>query len=122
MFSRVAPSIYASDLDRAIRFYTELLGFAFDNVDDPPRRAVVACPAAVLHLDLDAARAGSSRTHMLTDDLDGVCDRLQRAGAAIVQLPTAQPWGLREMIVTDRDGNTLELAEPIHRPAAPEHG
>ena len=72
MFNRVAPSIYVADLDRAIRFYTDVMGFALDNVDDPPRRAVVTCAGAVLHLDLNPTLAGSSRTHMMAGDLDGL--------------------------------------------------
>ena len=41
VFSRVAPSIYVSDLDNAVKFYHEVLGFNFDSIDDPPLRVVM---------------------------------------------------------------------------------
>jgi lactoylglutathione lyase len=112
-FSRVAPSIYITDIDRALGFYRDGLGFSLLDVDEPPRRAVVMQGSAVLHLDVQPAKAGSSRTHMLVDDLDGVCDRLARAGVKLLQPPTIQEWGLRDIWVADPDGNIFELAEPI---------
>lgn len=112
-FSRVAPSIYVSDLDRAIRFYRDALGFSMIHLDDPPRRAVVTQGSAVLHLDLHPAKAGSSCTHMMVDDLNAVCAQIDRAGVKLKQPPTVQPWGLRDIAVTDPDGNTFELAEPV---------
>jgi catechol 2,3-dioxygenase-like lactoylglutathione lyase family enzyme len=114
-FSRVAPSIYITDIDRALGFYRDGLGFSVDYIDDPPRRAVVTQSTAVLHLDVNPAKAGSSRTHMIVDDLDAVCDRLGRAGFGLLQQPTVQEWGLRDIWVADPDGNVFELAEPVRK-------
>jgi catechol 2,3-dioxygenase-like lactoylglutathione lyase family enzyme len=116
-YSRVAPSIYISDLDRALRFYRDVLGFRLECIDEPPRRAVVTQASAVLHLDINAAKAGSSRTHMMVDDLDDVCDRIERAAIVLLQQPTIQDWGLRDIAVADPDGNVFELAEPIRKAA-----
>ena len=116
-FRRVVPSIYVADLNRALAFYRDALGFALDNVDDPPARAVVASGDAILHLDLEPAKAGTSRAHMLVDDLDGLCDRLGKAGVGLLQPPTVQPWGLRDIAVADPDGNVFEVAEPVRRAA-----
>lgn len=112
-FRRVAPSIHVADLDRAVAFYRDALGFRLECVDEPPVRAVVTQGDAVLHLDRSSDRAGTSRTHLLTDDLDGVHDRLRQAGATVLQPPTVQPWGLRELVVADPDGNVFELAQPV---------
>jgi len=117
-FSRVAPSIYITDIDRAVAFYRDGLGFTVDCIDDPPRRVVVTQNSAVLHLDVEPARAGSSRTHMIVDDLDSVCDRLGRAGFGLLQQPTIQEWGLRDIWVADPDGNVFELAEPVRKRAS----
>jgi lactoylglutathione lyase len=114
-FSRVAPSIYITDLDLTLTFYRDGLGFSLLHVDDPPRRIVVSQGSAVLHLDIEPAKAGTSRIHMLVDDLDSVCDRLAKAGIKLVQPPTVQEWGLRDIWVADPDGNVFELAEPVRR-------
>ena len=116
MFSRVAPSLYVADLDRAVRFYRDVLGFTLECVDEPPVRAVVTCGTAVLHLDRVPEKAGSSRVHMMVADLDAVCGRLSRGAVEPIQPPTVQSWGLRETIVADADGNVLELAEPARTP------
>lgn len=114
-FSRVAPSVWVSDHKRALAFYVDVLGFALDNIDDPPVRAVVTQRAAALHLDLRRERAGTSSVHVIVEGLDEVRERLRGAGLTPGQEPTVQPWGLREMVVTDPDGNVLELAEPVKR-------
>jgi uncharacterized glyoxalase superfamily protein PhnB len=112
-YSRVAPSVFVSDHKRALDFYVNVLGFTLDNIDDPPFRAVVTQRAAVLHLDLVPGKAGSGSIHMLVDDLDLVFTRVQSAGAKVLQPPTSQPWGLRELTVADPDGNVLEIATPV---------
>ena len=112
-FHRVAPSIYVADLDRAVRFYREALGFSLIHLDEPPRRAVVTQGSAVLHLDLRPDKAGTSTTHMMVDDLDTVAALLASAGVKLLQPPTVQPWGLRDLSVADPDGNVFELAEPV---------
>jgi lactoylglutathione lyase len=114
-FSRVAPSIYITDMDRALIFYRDGLGFSLLFVDDPPRRIVVNHGSAVLHLDIEPAKAGTSRTHMLVEDLDGVINRLAKAGIKLLQPPTVQEWGLRDLWVADPDGNVFELAEPVRK-------
>ena len=111
-FSRVAPSIYITDLDRALIFYRDGRD-SLCLLTCPPRRIVVSQGSAVLHLDIQAAKAGTSRTHGLVDDLDSVCDRLAKAGIKLLQPPTVQEWGLRDIWVADLDGNVFELAEPI---------
>jgi len=118
MFSRVAPSIYIADIDRALRFYRDVLGFSLECIDEPPMRAVVTQGSAILHFDLQPAKADSSRTHIMVDDLDGVCERLRRAGTDLIQQPTIQEWGLRDIAVADPDGNVFELAEPVRKPAS----
>ena len=105
-------------MDRAIRFYRDVLGFSLACMDEPPVRAVVMQGSAVLHLDLERARAGSSRTHIMVDDLDGVCERLRQAGVTLLQQPTIQEWGLRDIAVADPDGNVFELAEPARKPVS----
>jgi hypothetical protein len=82
MFSRVAPSIFVADLDHAVGFYRDVLGFSLECVDDPPVRAVVTCGSAVLHLDRRPEKAGSCRTHMMVADLNEVCGRLARGSAS----------------------------------------
>jgi hypothetical protein len=49
--------------------------------------------------------------HMATPDLDGIFSRLQAGGAAVVQVPTDQPYGVRDCAVRDPAGNVIRIHE-----------
>jgi catechol 2,3-dioxygenase-like lactoylglutathione lyase family enzyme len=113
-FGRVAPTVPVADLHRALRFYEGLLGFrvAFTN-GIPVSFAVIKQGDAEFHLSMQPEKAGFSHVHVMVDDLDGVHELLQQAGAAVTQPPKLQPWGLRDLVVADPDGNTLEMAQAV---------
>ncbi|HTU26641.1 MAG TPA: VOC family protein [Pirellulales bacterium] len=71
-----------------------------------------------MHLSVQTDRAGTSHVHLMVDDLDGIHDALRRAGVPIRQQPTVQPWGLRDLVVADPDGNSFEIAELLGEPAS----
>ena|SRR5688572_5214537 len=112
-FGRVAPAVPVADVQRALRFYEGALGFSvtFTN-GNPVSFAAIRQGGAELHLSVQPQKAGSSHAHIMVDDLDAVYERLVQAGASIRQSPKVQEWGLRDMVVADPDGNTLEIAEP----------
>jgi catechol 2,3-dioxygenase-like lactoylglutathione lyase family enzyme len=118
-FGRVAPAIPVVDLERALRFYRDALGFTVTfTKGDPVSFAVISQHGAQLHLGVQPAKAGSAHAHIMVDDLDAVYERLLRAGAAVRQPPKVQEWGLRDIVVADPDGNTFEIAEPAGAPAS----
>lgn len=112
-FGRVAPTIHVADIDRALRFYRDVLGFEVAyTYGDPVSFAVIRQGAAQLHLEVQPDRAGSLHAHLMVDDLDEIHAALQQAGHPIRQAPRAQEWGLRDLVVADPDGNSFEIAEP----------
>jgi catechol 2,3-dioxygenase-like lactoylglutathione lyase family enzyme len=113
-FGRVAPSIYVRDLQRALDFYCDLLGFSvvFTN-GSPICIAVLKRDAAYLNLCLQPERAGLCHAHILLTGLDSFYARLLEAGVTVRQPPKIQDWGMRDIVVADRDGNTFEFAEVI---------
>jgi catechol 2,3-dioxygenase-like lactoylglutathione lyase family enzyme len=119
IFGRVAPTIPVTDIDHALRFYRDVLGFvvAFTN-GDPVSFAVIKQGDAQLHLGVQPGKAGSMHAHLMVDDLDGIHNALRQAGIPIRQPPTIQPWGLRDLVVADPDGNSFEIAEPVGEAAS----
>jgi predicted enzyme related to lactoylglutathione lyase len=104
-----------ADQDRALRFYTDVLGF--EVVVDrqmPPGRWLQVAPEGAQTVftlsgpDMGGFEPGSARGIMLvTTDVDADCARLVAAGTA-VQGPDDVPWG-RMASFTDPDGNGLML-------------
>jgi catechol 2,3-dioxygenase-like lactoylglutathione lyase family enzyme len=48
---------------------------------------------------------------LATSDLDGTFERVQVAGAEVVQEPTDQPWGTRDCAFRDPAGNLVRIQE-----------
>jgi len=113
-FGRVAPSIYVRDIQRSLDFYCDVLGFSvvFTN-GSPICIAVLKRDAANLNLCVRRERAGLCHAHVLLTGLDSFYAGLLQAGAVVRQPPTVQEWGLRDLVVADRDGNTFEFAEVL---------
>lgn len=68
------------------------------------------------HADTDAlagllAKGALNGVHFHADDLDRAYQRLVEAGAEIVQEPTDQFWGVRDLAVRDPSGNLVRIDE-----------
>ncbi|MFB8776547.1 VOC family protein [Streptomyces broussonetiae] len=104
-----------SDQDRALRFYTEVLGFEVTvDRDMPPGRWLQVAPRGAQTVftlsgpGMGGFAPGSTQGIMLlTTDVDADCARLAEAGVA-VQGPDELPWG-RMASFRDPDGNGLML-------------
>ena len=108
------------DIDKAVDFYRDRLGFAVEK-HNPGMFAELTFED--LHLFLNAPGAGSagkaggnpepggwSRFMLVTQDLDGMIDRL-RAGGARFRGDVAEAGAGRQILVEDPSGNVVELFE-----------
>ncbi len=57
------------------------------------------------------AKGTFASINLATPDLDGTFERVQAAGAEVVQEPTDQPYGLRDCAFRDPAGNLLRIQE-----------
>ncbi|MFC8350437.1 VOC family protein [Streptomyces sp. NPDC057280] len=104
-----------ADQDRALRFYTDVLGMAVTvDRDMPQGRWLQVAPEGAQTVftlsgpGMGGFEPGSARGIMLvTTDVDADCARLAEAGVS-VQGPDELPWG-RMAAFTDPDGNGLML-------------
>lgn len=109
------------DVDEAIRFYRERLGF---EVDMHPAPGFAALSRDGLQLYLNAPGAGSAgiaggtpepggwnRFQLTVDDLDGTIAELREAGAKF-RGEVAEGAGGRQILLEDPSGNLIELFEP----------
>ncbi|HEX2392138.1 MAG TPA: VOC family protein [Solirubrobacterales bacterium] len=58
------------------------------------------------------AKGALNGVHFHTDDLDATFEQLRAAQAEIVQEPTDQPWGTRDLAVRDPSGNLVRIDQP----------
>jgi lactoylglutathione lyase len=116
------PIIYASNLERAARFYRDALGFA-----ETFRFPVDGDPAFV-SLSLDGSGgialgpgprlpitpgARGFELCVYTDDVDEAVADLRDRGYEVLLYPVDQPWGERMAYVADPDGNPVMICAEL---------
>lgn len=124
---KIVPVIKSSDLERSVRFYTQVLDFE----REWPQYADQETANGVAHLVKDGAELQISRhagdgvfgslNRIFVDDVDERCetfrarglDTTRRPESPIHTAPVDQTWGLREFAVADPDGNGLCFCAPI---------
>ena len=103
------------DLERSLSFYAHTLALAvyreFGSGDS--RGVVFFLGGGFLEVSgRSPAPAGPNVGLWLqVRDVDAVHDRLGQDGVEVLQGPTDEPWGLREMWVADPDGVRIAVVE-----------
>ena len=115
-----------SDVEQAIGFYTELLGFevlssaapAFADVQRGNLRLLLSGPASSAGRAMPDGETpgpgGWNRIHFIVDDLEAEVDRLRTKGATFRNDIVRGPGG-KQILLLDPSGNVVELFEPASR-------
>ena len=109
------------DVDAAVAFYTDLLGFtvlshpapAFADVVRGRLRVLLSGPqsSGARATPAEESGAGRNRIHLVFSDLDDQLERLRAAGATLRSEVVEGPGG-RQFLVADPAGNLVEVFEP----------
>ena len=109
---RVAPELPARDLQRALDFYEQKLGFQVSM--RMPEYANVERDGIAIHLFYEeAADHSPAGVHIFTTDIEELCAEFQRRGVHLTQEIARKPWGNRDFRVKDESGNELKFTEPL---------
>ena len=115
-----------ADVEQAIAFYTELLGFevltsavpAFADVQLGNLRLLLSGPASSAGRPMPDGETpgpgGWNRIHFIVDDLEAEVARLREAGATFRNEIVRGPGG-KQILLLDPSGNVVELFEPANR-------
>lgn len=119
------PQVFVSDMDRACAFFTGKLGFrVVFRYGDPPFYAQVARDGAALnlrHVDEPVfdpllrdreSLLSASLTVATAAVIEALYQEFAVSGAGFAQDLRTQPWGARDFIVRDPDGNLVHFAGP----------
>ena len=123
--SGAEPILYVTDFPASLAFFTQKLGFAVDfTYGDPPFYGVVQRDRARLCLRLvhepvflgDIREREELLSASITLDSAAAIERLfrdyQAAGVPFHLTLKTQPWGARNFILRDPDGNLILFAAP----------
>ena len=124
--------VYVLDLDQALPFYTDLLGFEI-HLDVPAgpdmRWLTLTAPGSRHELLLagveqhvpppdrvamrEVVAKGTLAVFVEVGELDEVFERLRAAGVEILQEPIDQPYGVRDCGVRDPSGNHVRPSQQV---------
>src|ERR1700742_5344099 len=121
--------LFVSDRDRSVDFYTSVLGFEVQRLDES--HALLTCGSVILGLgrqaDLPETGPGPGFTQerlnrdrgagveivLETPELDALYERVRRSRWPLAAPLQDRPWGLRDFRVTDPDGYYLRITSPM---------
>ena len=108
-------NVFVTDLERALGFYTDLLGFKKLMADTDHGYASLQAGPITLGLAQVGEQPALIGRHtgvgLAVDDLEAEYARLAKAGVRFASPPERQPWGGFMALVEDPDGNVLYLDE-----------
>ena len=119
----VSPVLLVSDIDRAVAYWRDRLGFECEVHGEPPNFVVARRDAAVILMALcdDPAQLVPNwrivdnvwNAYIRVDDADAMYAEVQERGAGIDYTIYDAPHGFREFGVQDPDGHDIAFGQPL---------
>ncbi len=110
-----AAVVTVSNLEAALRYYVDVLGFRedfrFGNY------AGIERDVCRIHLSQqgnpNAGTPGSGAVYIFCDEVDAYFAEITSRGARVDAEPKDYPYGLRDFVVRDPDGNMVTFGAPV---------
>jgi catechol 2,3-dioxygenase-like lactoylglutathione lyase family enzyme len=123
-WSQASPVYPVADVDASIEWYRRIFGFEPGHVNSAPggsNYAVLHAGEIALHLLREDQAPHGLRKPVQTQfwirgDLDAFFAEVKGRGARVVDPPEDRPWGHRDFMVADPDGNLVWVTSPLSPP------
>jgi catechol 2,3-dioxygenase-like lactoylglutathione lyase family enzyme len=120
-FTGLAPVLLAPDVQEALDYYRDVLGFEVEPYAiEPGNYGYAARDGTSIHLaQADHCRPNSDLVgdlfdvYIWVDDVEAVHAELVERGANILHSPTDRAWGMREIRVRELNGYVLGIGQPL---------
>lgn len=115
-FIQLQPILGTRDIEAAIRFYVERLGFvvAFRDGSTPTNYVGLHRDGVELHVQFQHEHEmGTTRVRFRVDDPDALYAEYVSRGVAVAMPPADMPWGTRDFALYDPDRNALSFYRPV---------
>jgi catechol 2,3-dioxygenase-like lactoylglutathione lyase family enzyme len=102
------------DMNRSIDFYATKLGFQL-GFKNGAVFAILSRDGIEISLALDRAgtKSGKGMCYLKVEGVDAFHKELIEKGIAMTHPMKMESYGMREFMITDPDGNTLNFGEPV---------
>ena len=119
--SDASPSFTVNDLEKSLAFYRDVVGFGIEETWKDDGKVVGASLRAgnvSFMIGQDDWKKGRDRKKgegfrmfcMTKANVDDLAKRIEKKGGRLDQGPTDQPWGFRDITLTDPDGFKITIA------------
>ena len=110
----VGPVLQVGDLNRSLKYYTEVLGFAEEFRFG--EYAGVKNGEAILHLcahTIHQRPVGGGTAFIFCDEVNDYFEQIKKNGAMVKVEPEDRPYGMRDFVILDPDGNHLSFGAGV---------
>ena len=119
--SDASPSFTVNDLEKSLAWYRDVLGFAVEETwKDDGKVVGVSLRAGGVSFMIgqddwkkgrDRKQGEGFRMYCMTEaNVDDLAKRIEAKGGRLDQGPTDEPWGVRDITLTDPDGFKITIA------------
>lgn len=117
---REAATIFVvKDVLKSSAYFRDALSFKIEFLyGEPPNYAGVSRDNIAVHLEAAAntrSQVGQTGLNVFLDDVDELYQELLARNARILKPPHNRPWGMRNCVVADLDGNYICFGTPLRK-------
>lgn len=118
-YPSVVPYLLYADPSAAVRWLTDVLRLRevirFTTPEGMVGHAELELGGHIVAVGVKGMALGAvnSITLVFVDDVDATCERAVNAGGSVVTEARDQPWGLRQAMVADPEGQRWEVSQHV---------